>query len=143
MAAYEEKETRAWRLAHMTKKKGGGESYSPVKDAAVSLSRAYVIKWSRRCRMVYDERNEAFVAAFTKRLKLPRRISAEPMSEWLSDAMDKVKGGVSYPPNLADAKEETPNGQKRHTMPDNRGKKKRGSWDCRVYLKVGRMDKKL
>jgi hypothetical protein len=25
--------------------------------------------------------------------------------------MDKVKGGVSYPPNLADAKEETPNGQ--------------------------------
>ncbi|MBQ4507694.1 MAG: hypothetical protein II970_02210 [Paludibacteraceae bacterium] len=24
--------------------------------------------------------------------------------------MDKVKGGVSYPPNLADAKEETPNG---------------------------------
>ena len=33
------------------------------------------------------------------------------VSESYSDAMDKVKGGVSYPPNLADAKEETPNGQ--------------------------------
>ena len=32
------------------------------------------------------------------------------VSESYSDAMDKVKGGVSYPPNLADAKEETPNG---------------------------------
>lgn len=60
--------------------------------------------------MVSDEMDEAFVAAFTKRLKLPRRISAEPMSELNFDAMDKGKGGVSYPPNLADAKEETPNG---------------------------------
>jgi len=25
------------------------------------------------------------------------------MSEYYSDAMDKGKGGVSYPPNLADA----------------------------------------
>lgn len=33
------------------------------------------------------------------------------MSKSDLDAMDGVKGGVSYPPNLADAKEETPNGQ--------------------------------
>ena len=31
------------------------------------------------------------------------------LSTFNADAMDKVKGGVSYPPNLADAKEETPN----------------------------------
>ena len=42
----------------LDKEKGGGESYSPVKDAAVSLSRAYVIKRSRRCRIVSDEIDE-------------------------------------------------------------------------------------
>lgn len=33
------------------------------------------------------------------------------LSAFNADGMDGVKGGVSYPPNLADAKEETPNGQ--------------------------------
>ena len=53
------------------------------------------------------------------------------MSKCYLDAIDKVKGGVSYPPNLADAKEETPNGQ--NGIPCRTTKEeKRGSCGCRV-----------
>ena len=44
--------------------------------------------------------------------------SAEPMTGLDPDAMDKVKGGVSYPPNLADAKRGNTERDKRHTMPE-------------------------
>jgi len=56
------------------------------------------------------------------------------VSESYSDAMDKVKGGVSYPPNLADAKEETPNGTNGILCRTTK-EEKRGSCGCRVYEK--------
>ena len=48
------------------------------------------------------------------------------LSAFNADAMDGVKGGVSYPPNLADAKGETPNGQTAYHAGQQTKEEKRG-----------------
>ena len=49
-----------------------------------------------------------------------------------ADAIDKVKGGISYPPNLADATEETPNGTNGIPCRTTNERRKRGTCGCRV-----------
>ena len=60
-------------------------------------------------RIILRETDETFERRLANACNTKKNLG-RTVSESYSDAMDKVKGGVSYPPNLADAKEETPNG---------------------------------